>query len=113
VADIHWHGVEPYQPDFGHYSRALAFSLDGRFTGREWDHDYQLDADFYVAMNSWSEPLRFRIPASPTRRRWRRVVDTGCPSPQDFVREGEGPVVAEGAYLTLEPHSMVVLVSEG
>ena len=25
-------------------------SLDGRFTGREHDRDYRLDADFYVAM---------------------------------------------------------------
>ena len=113
LADIHWHGVEPYQPDFGHYSRAIAFSLDGRFTGRERDHDYHIDTDFYVAMNSWEEPLRFRIPAAPTRRTWRRVVDTARPSPDDFILEGQGPVVAEGAYLTLEPYSLVVLVSEG
>ncbi len=112
LADIHWHGVEPHQPDFGHYSRTLAFSLDGRFTGREQDHDYQPDADFYVAMNAWHEPLRFRIPASPTRRRWRRVIDTAQPSPDDFIPEGEGPVVAEGSSYPVAPHSLIVLVSE-
>jgi glycogen operon protein len=112
LADIHWHGVEPHQPDFGYYSRTLAFALDGRFTGREADHDYKLDADFYVAMNSWHEPLRFRIPAAPTRRRWRRVIDTAQPSPDDFISEGEGPVVAEGTIYTVGTHSLIVLVSE-
>jgi glycogen operon protein len=112
IADIHWHGTEPYQPDFGYFSRVLAYSLDGRFTGREHDHDYQLDADFYVAMNGWREAIRFRIPASPTRRKWRRVVDTAKPSPEDVVAEGTGPVVAEGSYYTVEAHSLIVLVSE-
>jgi len=112
LADIYWHGTEPFQPDFGHYSRVLAYSLDGRFTGREHDHDYQLDCDFYVAMNGWHEPLRFRIPASPTRRKWRRVVDTAATAPDDFIPEGEGPVVAEGAYYTVAAFGLVVLVSE-
>ena len=112
LADIHWHGVEPYQPDFGLYARTLAFALDGRFTGREQDHDYQPDADFYVAMNAWHEPLRFRIPASPTRRRWRRVIDTAQPSPDDFLSEADGPVIAEGAIYAVAPQSLLVLVSE-
>jgi glycogen operon protein len=112
LADIHWHGVEPYQPDFGHYARTLAFALDGRFTGREQDHDYQLDTDFYVAMNAYHEPLKFRVPPSPTRRRWRRVVDTAQPGPRDFIPEGEGPVIAEGSLHPVAAYSMVVLVSE-
>ena len=72
LADIHWHGVEPFEPDFSFDSHSLAFSLDGRFNGRELDPDYRIDTDFYVAMNAWREPLRFRIPPSPTRRPWRR-----------------------------------------
>src|SRR5262249_59001840 len=112
LADIHWHGVEPYQPDFGYYSRTLAFTLDGRFTGREQDHDYEMDTDFYIAMNSWHETLKFRIPTSPTRRRWRRGVATARPSPEDFIPEGEGPIVPDGPYYPLAPHSLIVLVSE-
>jgi glycogen operon protein len=112
LADIHWHGVEPHQPDFGHYSRTLAFSLDGRFTGREHDPDYAIDNDFYVAMNAWHDPVRFRIPASPTRRRWRRVIDTAQPSPLDFIAEGEGPLIADGSVYQVAPFSMLVLLSE-
>jgi hypothetical protein len=40
------------------------------------------------------------------------VVDTAQPSPADFIAEGTGPVVREGAYYTVEPYSLVVLVSE-
>jgi glycogen operon protein len=113
LADIHWHGVEPGQPDFGFGSRTLAFALDGRFTGREGEADYQIDSDFYVAMNAWSEGLRFRIPPSPTRRRWRRLIDTALPAPQDFISEGEGPLVADGSQYLVAPFSTLVLISEG
>jgi len=65
-----------------------------------------------VAMNSWHGALRFRVPPSPTHRKWRRVVDTAKPSPDDFIPEGEGPVVLDGSLITLEPYSLVVLASE-
>ncbi|MBM3984039.1 MAG: glycogen debranching enzyme, partial [Planctomycetes bacterium] len=112
LADVHWHGVEPYKPDFGSASRTLAFALDGRFTGREHDRDYQIDNCFYVAMNAWQEPLTFRVPPAPTRRRWRRLIDTALPAPDDFVAEGEGPPVPDGTRYTLAPHSTLVLISE-
>jgi isoamylase len=112
LGDIHWHGIEPHQPDFSEDSRSLAFTLDGRFTSREHDPDYRIDTDFYVALNAWKEPLRFRIPPAPTRRRWRRVIDTAKPSPDDFIAEGEGPVVAGGESYTVPPFAAIVLVSE-
>ena len=113
VADIHWHGTEPYKPDFGHYSRVLAFSLDGRFPGQDVGRGMQpLDSDFYVAMNSWHGAVKVRIPPSPTRRTWRRVVDTAKKAPDDFVAEGLGPVVLEGSYYMLEAYSLLMLVSE-
>ena len=33
-------------------------------------------------------------------------------SPDDFIAEGEGPVVAEGAVYEVAPFSAIVLVSE-
>ena len=104
LADIHWHGVEPHRPDFGRHSRSLAFTLDGRFTGREHDPDYKIDADFHVAaqrvardlLRSASRPphaadvaARDRHRAAPGRlplprfgagRRARRAVRTRAPS---------------------------------
>ncbi|MBY0457167.1 MAG: glycogen debranching enzyme, partial [Gemmataceae bacterium] len=110
--DIHWHGVEPYQPDWGAGARTLAFALDGRFTGREHDPDYQIDNDFYVAFNAWSEALAFRIPPAPTRRRWRLLLDTARPSPDDIFPNEDGPEVSEGSAYTLAPFSTLVLISE-
>jgi glycogen operon protein len=112
LADVHWHGVEPYQPDFGETARHLAFSLDGRFTGRDGDPDYHPDHDFYVAMNVTPGPLTFKVPPSPTGRRWRRLVDTTAPSPADVLPEGEGAVVPARTGLTVAPFGLVVLMSE-
>jgi glycogen operon protein len=112
LADIHWHGVEPFEPDFGHDSRSLACTLDGRFTGREHDTDYRIDNDFYIAMNAWQEPLGFRVPAAPTRRSWRRLIDTSRAAPDDFILEGEGPTIPPGEVYSLPAFSMLVLISE-
>ena len=112
LADIHWHGIEPFQPDFSQQSRSIACTLDGRFTGREHDPDYKIDTDFYIAFNAWKEPLGFRIPSAPTRRSWRRLIDTARPSPDDFVPEGEGPSVPNGEVYPLPPFATLVLISE-
>ncbi len=60
--DIVWHGIEPAKPDFSYESRSLAFALDGRRS----DRPGLIDRDIYVAMNAWSEPLGFKIPAAPS-----------------------------------------------
>lgn len=112
LADIHWHGTQPYAPDFSHNSHTLAFSLDGRFNGHDGDPDYRPDNDFYVAINAYHEPLRFRIPASPTGRRWRKLVNTGEASPRDILREGTGEPVPPETEIVLEPFALLILMSE-
>ncbi len=111
VADIHWHGVEPNKPDFGAYSRTLAFALDGRFTGRESDPDFAPDDDVYFAFNAHHQPLKFRIPVSPSGRLWHKVIDTAADSPHDFIAENHGDEVMPGTRLTLEPFATLVLVT--
>lgn len=103
--DIIWHGVEPFNPDFTAGSRVLAYSLDGALTGREPDRD------FYVACNGWIDPLRFRIPPSPSGRGWRRVIDTAQPSPFDFLPEDLGPFIPVGSRFNVAAHSMLVLIA--
>jgi isoamylase len=113
LADILWHGIEPRKPDFDYHSRTIAFTLDGRFNGRELEADYAPDCDFYVAINGWKESLPFRVPPSPTRRKWHRVVDTALPSPQDIVPENEGPEVPFNSRFVVAPMAMLLLISEG
>jgi isoamylase len=104
--DVIWHGIEPGQPDFSPTSRTLALALDGRRSGGAPDRD------FYVACNAWREALPFRAPLSPSGRRWRRLIDTALPSPNDLVPEDAGPEVPPGAVYPVAPHSLVVYLSE-
>ncbi len=106
--EIIWHGIEPAKPDFSHGSRALAWALDGRRS----DRPNVVDNDIYVAVNAWSEPLGFTIPAAPSGRPWRCVVDTALPSPEDIVELEDGPSVKVMQIYRVQSHSMIVLVSE-
>jgi len=106
--EILWHGVDPAKPDFGHESHALAFALDGRRS----DRADVVDRDIYVAMNAFTQPLDFKIPASPTGRPWRRAVDTSLPSPEDIIEQDLGPRVPVLQIYRVEAHSTIILVTE-
>jgi glycogen operon protein len=106
--EIVWHGVDPAYPDFSPSSRSLAFALDGRRTDRAG----VIDRDIYVAMNAYYRDLIFKIPAAPSGRTWRRVVDTARPSPEDLVDPDSGPRVAVLEPYRVCSHSMIILVSD-
>jgi glycogen operon protein len=63
-------------------------------------------------MNAYVNPLDFRIPASPSGRPWRRLVDTALASPDDVVQEGSGPPVPVLDRYRVQAHSTIILVSE-
>ena len=106
--EILWHGVEPSHPDFSPTSQSLALALDGRFCGRTG----VLDRDFYVAMNSGTSPLDFKVPASPTGRPWRRIVDTALESPEDYADFEQAPPIPILYTYRVQEHAMVILISE-
>jgi len=106
--DIVWHGVEPCQPDFSNESHALAYALDGRRV----DRPGVIDRDLYFAFNAWWKPLTFRIPASPTGRRWHRAVDTALSTPEDAMELDQGPVVPVRHAYRVEARSLIILISE-
>ena len=69
------------------------------------------DADFiYAAFNMWHEPLLFALPALPSGMRWRLVVDTARPSPDDFLEAGSEQLVADQSTITLSERAMVLLI---
>jgi isoamylase len=104
--EVVWHGTEPFRPDFRYVSRTVAMAIDGRQTDRE------PDCDFYIAMNAWMDPVEFRIPSSPSGRRWWQVINTAEASPHDIVDEASAPRIDIGSTLSLEAYSLVVLVSD-
>jgi glycogen operon protein len=105
-AEVVWHGVEPFRPDFSRQSHTVALALDGRHTGREPDRD------LYMAFNAWMETLFFAVPPAPQGRPWRRVIDTALASPLDIVGLDEGPRVPVGTRYAVAPFSTLVLIAE-
>ena len=104
--DIGWHGVKPRQPDWGADSRSLAFMIAGKM-----DLSYGPEADFiYAAFNMWHEPLAFGLPKLPSGMRWRLVVDTARPSPDDFLEAGAEQLIPDQSTVTLSERSVVVLI---
>ncbi|MGO9464226.1 MAG: glycogen debranching protein [Isosphaeraceae bacterium] len=106
--EILWHGVQPSRPDFSAGCQAIAFALDGR----RCDRPNVIDRDIYVAMNAHPRPLEFTVPAAPSGRAWRRVVDTALPSPEDIVEEERGPHVPILERYLVQAHSMIILISD-
>jgi glycogen operon protein len=95
---VRWYGVGP-AADLSPDSHSLAFCLHGGSAG---------DRDLYVMVNAFWEPLTFRIQEGEPAQ-WRRVIDTGRPSPDDFAEPGAEPAVTTAAY-EVTARSVVVLV---
>jgi glycogen operon protein len=104
--DISWHGVKPWVPDWGAESRSLAFMITGEMGGSSGP-----EADFiYAVFNMWHEPLTFGLPKLPSGMRWRRVIDTGKPSPDDILEPGAEQLLGDQTSITLGDRSAVVLI---
>jgi pullulanase/glycogen debranching enzyme len=113
TADVRWHGRIPHEPDFSPESRFLAYTLDGRYHGRDDVLTDRPDNDFYVAMNGSPEPVLATVPLAPTARRWRQLIDTSADSPTDFFLNFSGSAVKPGKVITIAPFATHVLISEG
>jgi glycogen operon protein len=90
---ITWHGTHLHQPDFSESSHSIAFTLDYR-GGRA-----------HIIFNAFWEPLTFELP----RARWRRIVDTGLPAPEDFCSPNAAPLWNTTQYTLIERSSALFL----
>jgi isoamylase len=94
-----WHGVHPFQPDWGDSSHSLAFSTD--------IPDQNLS--FYMILNAFWESLQFELPPTSNSAPWRRWIDTFLDSPGDIVRWEDAPPTREASY-SVGPRSVAVLL---
>ena len=99
---ITWHGVRLEQPDWGHDSHTLAFTLCHPEGG---DH-------LHVMLNAYWEPLAFELPPLPARERWHRIVDTALLAPDDFSDPEAAPTINGDRY-QVGARSAVVLMAQG
>jgi glycogen operon protein len=96
--DITWHGVKLDAPDWAYHSHSLACQIHG---GND-------DADFYLVLSAYVEPLRFELPSLPLNRRWLRLLDTSRPSPEEILPEEKARPV-KGVQLAVPPRAAVLL----
>jgi isoamylase len=104
AADITFHGLQPFAPDYSDWSRCLAFMLSG-------PNANEPDDDIYVAMNMYWEALPFRLPRSCTESPWKIAINTFMPPPQDIFDRGSGPSLDHGEII-VGPRSIIVLTAD-
>jgi glycogen operon protein len=98
LARASWHGTKVGEPDWTGQSRTLALRLEGG----------QGQPGFYAMFNAHWEPHRFALPAAEGR--WRRLVDTHLPSPDDVVEEKNAVPLSPGDHYFVSSRSAVVLL---
>jgi isoamylase len=95
--DVKWYGVNG-GTDLSYYSRTLAFLLNGASAN---------DDDFYIMINCYWQPLNFTVQTSDITK-WRCIIDTSLPSPNDITDFNNGRVLNSVNY-TVKERCVVVL----
>jgi glycogen operon protein len=102
-ADITWHGVQAWKPDWS--SNVFAFMLCGRHArGGTVKDDY-----IYVAMNMYWDALPFELPGLPDGARWRVFANTSAASPEDAYEPGQEPILGDQRTFLAGGRSVVIL----
>jgi isoamylase len=97
-SDIVWHGLKPFEPNWGADQRIMAFSLK----------DFDNDNDIYVAFNASENPITVELPDLEEPKAWKLIVNTANLSPDDIVEEKDAKPIAELA-VTMPAYSAVLL----
>ncbi|MBW3695510.1 glycogen debranching enzyme GlgX [Vibrio sp. T187] len=73
-AELEWHGIRPFQPDWANHSHSLAVSLLHPI----------IKLRMYIVFNAYWEDLTFSIP-QPKQGVWHQIIDTGASEHNDIV----------------------------
>ncbi len=95
--EVSWFGAG-HAVEMGSDSHTLAVHLRGASQG---------DCDLYMMINGEDRERRFEIQVAP-QGRWRRMLDTGLASPQDFAEEADAVPLETREYV-LGPRAIAVL----
>jgi isoamylase len=106
--DITWFDEEGKSPDWATIDARIAARIDGSKADILADRD---DNDFYLIFNAKDASAVFKVGPAPLARRWHRVVDSSLPSPEDFMGEGEEPILVPQDEYAVAPRSFVLLIS--
>ncbi len=106
-ADITWHGLRPWSPDWSFGSRTLALMLCGKHA----KGGAVKDNSIYVALNMFWEGATFNLPPAPKDTRWHVFVNTGVNPPEDIWQPGREQTLREQHYVLVGGRSVVILVA--
>jgi glycogen operon protein len=101
VNRVSWHGTKVGDPDWTGQRRALAFQL----------HGWHGQPDLYVVFNAHGEWQRFNLPPRDGQWRWKRLVDTNLPGPDDIVEEKDAVLLRPADHYIVSPQSAVILIA--
>ena len=102
VNRVTWHGTKPGEPDWTGQKRILAFQLQGA----------QGQPDLCLLFNAHWEWQRFALPPHGGHQwRWRRLVDTNLPVPDDIVEVKDAVPLCPADSYVAAPRSAVILVA--
>ncbi len=103
--EIRWQGLIPGQEDWSYDCHTLAFFLKGNgLPDKE-------DSDFFIMINGHrSKPVAFIVPPpNPATVGWKKIIDTGQPSPDDFVSINKAVNIPLIGVVAVLPMGCVVL----
>jgi glycogen operon protein len=100
VNRVSWHGTRAGEPDWTGQKRILAFQLHG-WRGRP---------GLCVLLNAHWEWQKFHLPPHDGQWRWRRLVDTNLPVPEDIVEEEHAVPLRPANQYTAAPRSAIILI---
>jgi glycogen operon protein len=101
VNRVSWHGTKVGDPDWTGQRRALAFQL----------HGWHGQPDLYVIFNAHWEWQRFNLPPRDGQWRWKRLVDTNLPGPDDIAEEKDAVPLRPADHYIVSPRSAVILIA--
>jgi glycogen operon protein len=99
-ASTEWSGVRLGEPDLGESSRSIALTVRSPA------------GTLHLILNAYWEALDFDLPvADAATGGWRRIIDTGRPSPHDIALEYGGAAAIDTPTFHAEARSIALLAS--
>jgi isoamylase len=104
MPDISFHGTKPFAPDTSRDSRCIAWMLCGEYASPPHE-------DIYIAMNSHWDALPCQVPKAPNGARWKVVINTSMPAPDDIYNACCGPFIHDSEHVIVGGRSVIVLTA--
>ncbi len=105
--DITWYDTEISEPDWDDEEPVIAAMINGQYAE---ESSYSSDSDFYMIFNATENDLTFKIPASPSGRRWKISINTAGNRGGDIFSDDDEQYHNSDSIIALN-RSLIVLTA--